>query len=93
MALFNFLFSRKRNTANLAKERLQIIIAKKRQNEIIPDYLPQLKYDLLQVLCKYASITPEMLSVQLEMKNGDISILEVQVIRPEMLDNNRLNNE
>lgn len=36
---------------------------------------PQLRKDILEVICKYVQIDPEMVSVQLEQRDGDISIL------------------
>ncbi len=71
------------NTANIAKERLQIIVAERRRSDAEPHYLPQLRKDILEVICKYVQIDPEMVTVQLEQKDGDISILELNVTLPE----------
>ncbi len=75
--------SRKKSTANIAKERLQIIVAERRRSDAEPHYLPQLRKDILEVICKYVQIDPEMVTVQLEQKDGDISILELNVTLPE----------
>lgn len=83
MALLDFFLSKKKNTANLAKERLQIIVAERRLGDRAPHYLPQLKQELLEVICKYVQISPDMLSVQLEQKGDDISVLELNVTLPE----------
>ncbi|RLR18320.1 cell division topological specificity factor MinE [Sodalis-like symbiont of Bactericera trigonica] len=83
MALLDFFLSRKKSTANIAKERLQIIVAERRRGDNEPHYLPQLKRDLLEVISKYVQTDPEMLSVQLEKKDEDISILELNVTLPE----------
>ncbi|MEJ4044450.1 MULTISPECIES: cell division topological specificity factor MinE [unclassified Erwinia] len=83
MALLDFFLSRKKSTANIAKERLQIIVAERRRGDVEPQYLPQLKKDLLEVICRYVKIDPEMLSVKLDQKEGDISILELNVTLPE----------
>ncbi|TCV99973.1 cell division topological specificity factor MinE [Biostraticola tofi] len=83
MALLDFFLSRKKTTANIAKERLQIIVAERRRGDSEPHYLPQLKRDILEVICRYVQIDPEMVSVQLEQKEGDISILELNVTLPE----------
>ncbi|ROW52750.1 cell division topological specificity factor MinE, partial [Cronobacter malonaticus] len=37
----------------------------------------------LEVICKYVQIDPEMVTVQLEQKGDDISILELNVTLPE----------
>ncbi|STS83582.1 cell division topological specificity factor MinE [Klebsiella pneumoniae] len=82
--LYSTFFSReKKNTANIAKERLQIIVAERRRGDAEPHYLPQLRKDILEVICKYVQIDPEMVSVQLEQRDGDISILELNVTLPE----------
>ena len=83
MALLDFFLSRKKTTANIAKERPQIIVAERRRGDSEPHYLPQLKRDLLAVICKYVQIDPEMVSVQLEQKGDDISVLELNVTLPE----------
>ncbi|MEM6050166.1 cell division topological specificity factor MinE [Erwinia sp. P7711] len=83
MALLDFFLSRKKSTANIAKERLQIIVAERRRGDSEPHYLPQLKRDILEVICKYVKIDPEMLSVKLDQKDDDISILELNVTLPE----------
>ncbi|CUX95935.1 Cell division topological specificity factor [Candidatus Gullanella endobia] len=78
MALLNFFISRKKSTANIAKERLQIIVAEQRRGNNEPHYLPQLKRDLIEVINKYVQIDSKMLSMQLE-KDGNISILELNI--------------
>ncbi|CCK14808.1 Cell division topological specificity factor MinE [Cronobacter universalis NCTC 9529] len=80
---YSTFFSGKKNTANIAKERLQIIVAERRRSDAEPHYLPQLKRDILEVICKYVQIDPEMVTVQLEQKGDDISILELNVTLPE----------
>lgn len=86
MALLDFFLSRKKPTANIAKERLQIIVAERRRGDSEPHYLPQLKRDILEVICKYVQIDPEMVTVQLEQKGDDISVLELNVTLPEAED-------
>jgi len=83
MALLDFFLSRKKNTANIAKERLQIVVAERRRGDSEPHYLPQLKRDILEVICKYVKIDPEMLTVVLDQKDDDISVLELNVTLPE----------
>ncbi len=83
MALLDFILSRKKPTANIAKERLQIIVAERRRGDNEPHYLPQMKRDILEVICKYVKIDPDMVTVQLDHKGDDISILELNVTLPE----------
>ncbi|MXP56185.1 cell division topological specificity factor MinE [Pantoea sp. Mhis] len=86
MALLKFFLSHKKNTANIAKERLQIIVAEHRKARNEPHYLPQLKRDILKVICKYVKINPEMVTVQLEHKQDNISILELNIALLEVKD-------
>lgn len=81
MSLFNYLRSR-RNTASVAKERLQIIISHERCQRSTPDYLPQLKEEILAVIAKYIPISGEQVKVNLE-RVGDSTILELNVTMPE----------
>ncbi|QCI23328.1 cell division topological specificity factor MinE [Buchnera aphidicola] len=83
MALLDFFLSRKKSTANVAKERLQIIVAERRKKDNEPNYLPELKQEILRVICKYVKVDPNMISVQLDQKGNDISILELNVTIPE----------
>ena len=80
MSLLDYFRSnKKQNTAQLAKERLQIIVAHERSSRGGPDYLPQLKQDLLDVIRKYVQISPEQVTVQLDKKD-DLSVLELNIM-------------
>ncbi len=84
MSLLEFFRPQKKTTANLAKERLQIIVAERRsQNDPAPSYLPQLKADILKVISKYVAIDPSMVDVTFEHKDDDISVLELNVRLPD----------
>ncbi len=83
MSLLDYFRSNKNNTAQLAKERLQIIVAHERGQRASPDYLPQLRNDILEVIRKYVEISPDQVSVQLEQKNGNLSVLELNVMLPD----------
>ena len=74
-----FLRPRKENTARVAKERLQTIVAHERSTRGGPDYLPQLKQDLLDVIRKYVAISPDQVTVQLDKKD-DLSVLELNIM-------------
>jgi len=83
MALLDYFRSSKKKTANLAKERLQIIVAHQRSERNTPDYLPQMKKDILEVIRKYVEINVDQVSVQLEKKDDSLSVLELNVTLPE----------
>lgn len=88
-----FLKSRKENTAKLAKERLQIIVAHERTSRSGPDYLPQLKQDILDVIRKYVQIDPEQVSVQLDKKGEQLSVLELNIMLSDEKQQNTENGE
>ena len=74
-------FYRPQTTAQVAKERLQIIIAHERGSQEKPDYLASLQQDLIDVIAKYVSIDKNAVKVDLERKDG-CSILELNVTLP-----------
>ena len=83
MALLDYFRTPKKTTASLAKERLQIIVAHQRTQRNTPDYLPQMKKDILAVIRKYVEIDIDQVSVQLEQKDDSLSVLELNVTLPE----------
>lgn len=76
-------FHQPKNTAKVAKERLQIIIAHERGACEKPDYLASLQRDLLDVIAKYVPIDKKDVQIDLEKKEGR-SILELNVMLPEV---------
>ncbi len=82
MGLLDFLRPRPKNTANLARERLRIIVAQERATRGGPDYLPLLRNELLEVIRKYVHVDPEAVQVNLE-RNEDGEVLELSVALPE----------
>lgn len=84
MSLIEFFRPKKKTSANLAKERLQIIVAERRSHDDpAPSYLPQMKEDILKVIGKYVEIDPSMVDLTFEHKDDDISVLELNVKLPE----------
>ncbi|GAL12036.1 cell division topological specificity factor MinE [Vibrio astriarenae] len=84
MSLLEFFRPQKKQSASLAKERLQIIVAERRSHDDpAPDYLPQLKEDILKVIGKYVAVDPSMVDLTFEHKDDDISVLELNVKLPE----------
>lgn len=76
------LFRRTPPTANLAKERLRIIVAQERTDRGGPDYLPLLRREILEVIRKYVNVDPDAIQVNLE-KEGGHEVLELSVALPE----------
>ncbi|WP_413111346.1 cell division topological specificity factor MinE [Thaumasiovibrio sp. DFM-14] len=84
MPLLEFFRPKKEKSANIAKERLQIIVAERRSaNNASPSYLPDLKKDILEVIQRYVNVQPEQVSVHLDQKESDLSVLELNVTLPE----------
>ncbi len=82
MSLLDYFRSKKTNTASVAKERLQIIVAHERGQRDMPDYLPQLQQELLDVIRKYVQISDDMVQVDVD-RNESCSVLELNVTLPE----------
>ena len=77
------LFRSKPNTAQVAKERLRIIVSQERNRRGGgPDYLPLLRKELLEVIRKYVNVDPDAIQVSLEKEDGH-EILELSVALPE----------
>ncbi|AWB67933.1 cell division topological specificity factor MinE [Saccharobesus litoralis] len=85
MSLLNYFRKDKKPAASVAKERLQIIVAHERNTfrHNGPDYLPDLERDILAVIRKYVDIDTDAVSVQLDQKNDDLSVLELNVTLPD----------
>ncbi|OIN04283.1 cell division topological specificity factor MinE [Oceanisphaera psychrotolerans] len=87
MSLLDYFRSKKNfNSAKLAKERLQIIVAHERSQRDTPDYLPQMQQDILEVIRKYVNIDLDQISVQLDQKGENLSVLELNIMLPELDD-------
>ncbi len=83
MSLLDYFSSTKKNTASVAKERLQIIVAHERRRRTSPSYLEQLERDILEVIRKYVEISPEQISVHLDQRSEDLAVLELNVTLPD----------
>jgi cell division topological specificity factor len=83
MAILSF-FRKTPNTAQQAKDRLQIIVARERTatNDGVQSYLPQLQRELLEVIAKYEKLDLDQVSVQLDKKGGS-EVLEINIVLPE----------
>ncbi|MBW7472798.1 cell division topological specificity factor MinE [Marinobacter sp. M216] len=82
MSFLDYFKGKKTNTAHVAKERLQIIVAHERGQRDLPDYLPKLQQELLAVIRKYVQISDDMVQVEVD-RNESCSVLELNVTLPE----------
>jgi cell division topological specificity factor len=83
MALLSFLFNTKPKSANTAKERLQIIIARERNGRAGPDFLPAMHQELIAVISKYTKVNPDDIKISLD-RQGNLEVLDVNVVLPDL---------
>ncbi|NRA24611.1 MAG: cell division topological specificity factor MinE [Oleispira sp.] len=82
MSLMDYFRKEQTNSASIAKERLQILVAHDRVNSRGPDYLPKMQQELLSVVRKYIAISDDQVQVNVEQQ-GTTSVLELNVMLPE----------
>jgi cell division topological specificity factor len=75
---------KKKNTASLAKERLQIVIAHEHSDSSkkSPDYLPKLRDEIVEVIRKYVHVSEDDVNVNVE-KGEDYDVLELNITLPD----------
>lgn len=73
----------KKGSAQLAKDRLQIIVAHEHSSAAPPAYLPEMQQEIVAVIRKYMDISTNDVTCDFSDKEGDdISVLEVNVALP-----------
>ncbi len=72
---------RKRPTANVARERLQILLSHERASAGQEGLVARLREEILQVIARHVQVDPDDVQVKLE-RNGEASILEIDVTMP-----------
>tara|TARA_R110002167_G_C12326087_1_gene619622 strand:+ start:187 stop:462 length:276 start_codon:yes stop_codon:yes gene_type:complete len=87
MALLDYFRSKKKSTANIAKERLQVIVAHQRSerggsDQGSPDYLKKMQLEIMDVIRKYVEVDQEHIKVELS-QNDDCSVIELNLTLPE----------
>ncbi len=83
MSLLARIFGEKKRTAEIAKNRLSLLIAHERGGGGgAADFLPALQKDLIAVISKYVAVNPDDIKVQLE-KQDNYEVLEVNIVLPE----------
>ncbi len=81
MKLLEFLRRERKQTASVAKERLQIIVTQQRSRRGQPDYLPMLERELLEVVRRYVNVDSDAINISLDTED-DYSVLELNVTLP-----------
>lgn len=82
MSILDFLRARPKPTANIARERLRIIVAQERVTRDGPDYLPLLRNELLEVIRKYVHVGADAVQINVE-RSSEGEVLELSVALPE----------
>ena len=82
MRLMDFFRASRKGSANVAKERLQILVAHDRAERNRPSYLPKLQKELLDVIRKYVEVDQDAISVNLEQEEHR-EILELNIVLPD----------
>lgn len=83
MSLVEMFFGKRQKSAEIARERLQIILAHERNSRNgAPDYLPALQRELLEVISKYVTVHKDDIKVQIE-RQDNFEVLEVNIVLPE----------
>jgi len=82
MRFLDYFRSNKKTSANMAKDRLQIIVASERMTRNGPDYLPLMKEEILLVVRKYIKVADGAVKVQMD-KEGDYEVLELNITLPD----------
>jgi len=76
-----FQLFRRRPTANVARERLQILLAHERASVGQEGLVATLREEILQVIAKHVTLDRDKEQVKLE-REGETSILEIEVEMP-----------
>lgn len=84
MSLMSFFLNRKKPaSASLAKDRLQIIIARERtdtrEGSKTPDFMPQMRKELLEVIRKYVPVDEQAIKLSFDHQNN-LEVLDINVV-------------
>jgi cell division topological specificity factor len=83
MALLDYLLGQKKHkSASMAKDRLQILLAHERGDRRAPEYLPQMREEIMQVIAKYVTVDQEQLQISIDEANG-FEVLELNLVLPD----------
>jgi len=82
MGIFDYFRQPRQKSATVAKERLQIIVARERAARSGPDYLPEMRDELLQVIRKYVQVDEDAVQMNLD-RDGNCEVLELNITLPD----------
>lgn len=82
MGLLDYFRATRPKSANVAKRRLEILVAQDRRTQGEPSYLANLQQELLAVIRKYVNVNDDAISIARE-QDDDREILEVNIVLPD----------
>ena len=83
MSFLEFFRRSRKRSASVARDRLQIIVARERASVSgATDYLPELQRELLAVIAKFERIDMDLVSVNVD-NAGDCEVLELNIVLPD----------
>ncbi len=84
MSFIKFFAGEKNESAGLAKNRLQIILAHERRDRTTskPEFLADLQRELIAVVSRYVKINAEDIQIHIEHQDN-IEVLEVKIELPD----------
>ena len=88
MGLLDYFRATRPKSADVAKRRLEILVAQDRRTQGEPSYLANLQKELLAVIRKYVNVNDDAISIQKE-QDDDREILEVNIVLPDDGGNDR----
>jgi cell division topological specificity factor len=80
MTLFD-IFKRRGNSAPVARERLQLLLAYERKNRNQPDIVAQLREEIMAVIAKHIKVDQDKLQVTMD-RGETTSTLEIDIEIP-----------
>ncbi len=85
MDFFGIFKKNKAASANLAKERLKIVVEHSRADAKRPEFLNQMRREILAVVNKYIEIDLEAIDTNIN-NEGDSEVLELNILLPDTVD-------
>lgn len=79
MKLIDYLRNEKKQTASIARERLQIIFAHERSKQHQPEYLPKMQEEILNVIRKYIAVDQDKVDIHID-RNDCYSVLDINIV-------------
>ena len=76
MSLFTNLFGKKSSSADVARDRLKLVLAHGRASNALP-YMDEMKAEIMEVIKKYTQVKDIHISSQ---TNQNVDVLEMEII-------------